>query len=61
MNTRAARNLLALANMLELQKRVICNLVGEDLSTRVNGEDVSDNAEIMITTKLRERLVLKEV
>lgn len=52
---------LMLANILELNKRVLINVTGNELSTRVDGESVSDNAEVLITTKLRESLVLKAV
>lgn len=59
MNRGQRNNLLALATMVELNKRVLNRMVGEELSTKVDGESVSENAEILITSKLRERLVLK--
>lgn len=59
MNRQRMITILALATMVELNKRVLNRMVGEELSTMVDGESVADNAEILITSKLRERIVLK--
>lgn len=53
------QRLIALANLVELGKRVLTNVVGDDLSTSVDGQSVADNAEVLITTKLREKVILK--
>lgn len=53
------KRVLMLANSLELSKRVLSNIVGNDLSTRVDGQDVAENSEVLIATKLREKLALK--
>lgn len=59
MNQRQLRQLILLSNMVELNKRVLKNLVGNELSTKVDGQDVGENAEALVVTKLRERLPLK--
>lgn len=59
MNQNQILQLLILANIVELNKRVLCNLVGNELSTKVDGQDVMENSEALVTTKLRERLTLK--
>ncbi|AFI55360.1 hypothetical protein TSMG0077 [Halocynthia phage JM-2012] len=53
------QRLIALANLVELGKRVLTNVVGDDLSTSIDGQSVEDNAEVLITTKLREKVILK--
>lgn len=50
---------LAIANLIELGTRVLKGVVGDDLSTKIDGDDVEENAEMLISTKLSERLITK--
>lgn len=50
---------LALANVVELSKRILVRVIGNDLSTKVDGEDVAENAEVLLTSRMNERLTTK--
>lgn len=61
MNQKQLLAQLVLANIVEINKRVLCGLVGNDLSTKVDGSDVMENSEALIVSKLRQALVTKGV
>ena len=59
MNSETAMSVLVVANILELSSRVLTKSVGNDLSSQVDNTNVYDDAEVLIATKLRQRLIAK--
>ena len=52
---------LAVANVIELTSRVLKNLVGEELSARIDDQEVSANSEAMLASSIRAKLEAREV
>ena len=53
------QSILVIANIVELSKRVLSGVVGNDMSSVVDGLDVYDDAETLVIEKLRQRLIAK--
>ena len=53
------QSILVIANIVELSKRVLSGVVGNDMSSIVGGLDVYDDAETLVIEKLRQRLIAK--
>lgn len=59
MNEQERISLVVTLSIVELSSRVLSGIVGNDLSSKVDETDVFDDAEALITNKLRQRLITK--